>query len=186
MCASAAKQLHDRLLANKPAGAVHDECALCGAGDDTDGRVGMFTAAELATAVRMATADLQRQLDDSVLASTRAADEIERVKAGAVQLAELSRRRTARGAALRAAGIGEEFLVCNLDRLAAMCDEDFATTLDGFHNLSSAPPADSIPTGTAALHAGRESAIGAASPLKDLLSYRARGERVDWGGLRWS
>jgi hypothetical protein len=185
MCASAAKAIHDRLLAQKPAGAVHDECGLCGAGDVVDGRAGMYTAAELATAVRMATADLQRQLDDSVLASTRAADEIERVKAGAVEQAEINRRRITRGAALRAAGVAEEFLVVNLDRLAAMCDEDFATTLDGFHNLPSAPLADSIPTGTG-LHAARESTISAASPLKELLSYRTRGQRVDWAGLAWS
>jgi hypothetical protein len=185
------RDLHDRLLAERPNGARHDEsaCPFClTAGTEQTsacecGSTG--AAAQVAalnaenSALRTENAELQRQVGESLLAASRAADQI----AAAAEQAELERRMSARATAAIGVGFPAGAVADHLPRWAKMSDDEFDRVLEDLAVIGPTTPDSTIPAFTA-LHAGRDTVPTSAGPVKELMALRQNGQRIDFNQLR--
>lgn len=133
-------------------------------------------------------AAVQAELDKKVLEAGNAIVERDAIvawldaeAAALVERQTIDARKADRLAAVKAvATFPEDYLNANVERFAAMGDDDFQVALDGWAAISSA--GSGIPTKTA-LHAGRESTNGTTmSATKELMQLRRVG-RVDLSTL---
>jgi hypothetical protein len=183
------RDLHDQLLANRPPGAAHEEAACpfcltagtafacqCGS-TGAAAHVAVFKAEN--AALKTENAGLHRQLDDSVLAASRAATDLATV----AEQAEFERRMSARATAAIAAGVPAGSLAEHLERWAQLTDDDFELFLEGLAAMRPAPADCKIPA-YSALWAARDTVTVTASPVHDLLALRQQGKRIDVSQLR--
>lgn len=138
-------------------------------------------------------AELQTRLDEAVLEAANAATQrdaivtwLEAESVAAEERETMVARRQDRLSKIReVANFPEGYLEANIDRFAAMSDEDFAAACDSWSQLSAVKP-DTIPEKTA-LHAARDGATtipsSSSSAVKELFAMRREHGRLDLSTL---
>jgi hypothetical protein len=166
--------------------------AVKAATDERDAKIAELTKAqasnETEAAVQAAVeakdselAGLRSELDTKVLEAANAVKEhadllafLEASKVAAEQAALIATRKETRLAKLKeVASFPDDYLNVNLDRFAAMSDEDFESNCAAFAALSK-PSGSEIPSGVSGLLAGQEASTGGRSntAVKELFALR--------------
>lgn len=134
--------------------------------------------------------ELQASLDAQVLAVQAAVAERDEIVAwlegeakAAEEQAALEARKEERLAMIKeVAAFPDDYLDANIERFAAMSDEDFSVALDGWKAIAGQPILKGGIPAVTALHAARESAPKGGSVIKEIIGLR-RGGHVDLSGL---